>query len=247
MKKVALISDFGIQEPYVGIMKSRVLEYVGDVIFVDLTHHVPSFDVRAGLFIFEYALKNLSDDFHFLIVVDPGVGGERRAIFAEQNGRFFVAPDNGLLTPVLDDSTVYEITGFDPASSTFHGRDIFAPTLGKLLSGVKPTEVGIIITDPIKVYLPQPVQMCKKISGEIVYIDKFGNLITNIPGELVKPGDWVLFKNMRLKVRNSYSDVHHGRPLAIIDSFDKLEVAVREGSAERYFGAKIGDKVTITK
>ena len=99
MKKIALISDFGIQEPYVGIVKSRILEYVEDVIFVDLTHHVPSFDVRAGLFIFEYALKNLSDDFHFLIVVDPGVGSERRAVFAEQNGRFFVAPDNGILTP----------------------------------------------------------------------------------------------------------------------------------------------------
>ncbi len=247
MKKVALISDFGTHEPYVGIMKSRILEYIEDVIFVDLTHNVPSFNVRAGLFIFEYSLKNLSDDFHFLIVVDPGVGSERRAIFAKQNGRFFVAPDNGILTPVLDNSTVYEITGFDPVSSTFHGRDIFAPALGKLLSGVKPTEVGKIITDPIKVYLPQPVKERSKISGEVVYIDKFGNLITNIPIEFVSPGDEVVFKNMTLAVMKSYSDVDQGRPLAIVDSFDKLEIAVREGSAERFFGAKIGDKVTVKK
>ncbi len=247
MKKIALITDFGIQEPYVGIMKSRILEYVQDVIFVDLTHDIPSFDIRSGLFIFEYALKNLSRDFHFLIVIDPGVGGKRRAIFAESNGCFFVAPDNGILTPILDRSTVYEITAFDPISSTFHGRDIFAPALGKLLSGVKPATLGKIITDPVKIYLPKPTIQENSITGEIVYIDKFGNLISNIPGSLIKPGDTVIFKNYTLTLKSSYSEVTSGSPLAIIDSFDMLEIAVREGSAKSYFDAKIGEKVIITK
>ncbi len=247
MKKFAILTDFGTKDPYVGIMKGKILSFVEDVIFVDLTHEIPEFDVMAGQFVFNYALKYLPDDFHFLIVVDPGVGGQRRPIFAVVRERFFVAPDNGVLTPIIGRAEFYEIKAFRPQSSTFHGRDIFAPALGKLLGGARPEEVGERISDPVKINLPEPSRTERGVEGEVVYIDRFGNLVTNIPGVFVRTGERVIFKNRVLLVVNSYQDVRKGEPLALIDSYEFLEIAVREGNAREFFDAKVGDPVVLEK
>lgn len=247
MKKIAIITDFGTKDPYVGIMKGKILSFLEDVVFIDITHDIPEFDVTAGLFIFKYALKHLPEDFHFLIVIDPGVGGKRRPIFAVSEGRFFVAPDNGILTPLKEIADFYEITMFKPESSTFHGRDIFAPALGKLLSGTAPDEVGKRIHDPEEIYLPEPEKTEKGLLGRIIYIDRFGNLITNITAEDVRIGERVMFKNRLLMVVNTYQDVRKGEPLALIDSFEHLEIAVREGNAKEFFDAKVGDPVLLEK
>ncbi len=247
MEKVAVITDFGTADPYAGVMKAKILEFVDDVIFIDITHEIPDFNVMAAQFVFSYALKYLPGDFHFLIVVDPGVGGERRPIFAVKENRFFVAPDNGILTPLIDSADFYEIRVHGSVSKTFHGRDVFAPALGKLLKGESPDKVGNRIYDPVKVYLPSPVQTERGLEGQIVYIDGFGNLVTNIPGDSVKTGERVIFKNRVLMVVNSYRDVRRGEPLAIVDSFDFLEIAVREANASRFFDAKVGDTVVLEK
>ena len=245
--KVAVITDFGLQDPYVGVMKAQIFRFVDEVEFIDITHYVPQFNIKAATFIFSYALRWLPEDTHFLIVVDPGVGSNRRAITAVKDKRFFVAPDNGVLSPILDDADVYAIENIKPESSTFHGRDIFAPALGMLLQGKPPEELGPRVSDPIKIRLPKPEIEEGWIRGEIIYIDHFGNLVTNIPRELVRSGKKVIFKGVQIPLVNTYFDVDKGQALVIIDSYDMLEISVREGSAKEKFGAEVGDIVQFER
>ncbi|OYT52501.1 hypothetical protein B6U66_01705 [Candidatus Bathyarchaeota archaeon ex4484_135] len=258
---ITLTTDFGQRDPYVASMKGVILALCPDAAIVDITHDVPKFDVRAGALIMAQAAPWFPKGTVHVGVVDPGVGTARRAIVAVSERYFFVGPDNGLLMPAaMKDGlkAVYAIENrklmLERVSRTFHGRDIFAPVAARLASGLRPEEVGPVIDDYVVPSFAEPELRESEVRGEVMYIDGFGNVITNIPEGLlaelgisdgsdleVEVGDRVL----RLKLRSAYGEAKPGELTAIIDSWGMFEVAVNLGSAAEELGARPGDKVVV--
>jgi S-adenosyl-L-methionine hydrolase (adenosine-forming) len=231
---VSLLSDFGTSDVYVGVMKAVVLSAAPSARLVDLTHEVPPQDVRAGAFHLMQAAAWFPRGTVHLAVVDPGVGSERRAIAVEAGGAFFVGPDNGLfswIAPRPTRAVILEVPR--GASNTFHGRDVFAPAAGKLAAGAPLASLGAPAGRLVKLSWPT--------RAEIVHVDRFGNLITNLEkldGELVA-GE---FRTRKLV--SSYAAVARGEPLAILGSHGFVEIAVRDGSAAAVLGLQRGARVT---
>jgi hypothetical protein len=240
------MTDFGSRDHYAGVMKGVILGINPNARIVDITHEVEKYDI------FEAAFKLLSYYTYFpqgtvhVAVVDPGVGGERRPIAVEAGGYFFVGPDNGLFSPVLDsvdNPRVVEITNaaymLGNVSRTFHGRDIFAPAAAHLSSGVDICELGDPAADPVSLDVPEPAVKGNEISGVVLYEDSFGNLVTNIPGGAIKPGSRVYVDGYVLdRISGSYGEAGKGELLAIIGSAGLLEISVNQGSAKAFLGAK---------
>jgi S-adenosylmethionine hydrolase len=262
---VALLSDFGTQDHYVGAMKGAVLSVCPDVHLVDVVHDLPPHDVEAGSFALAAAVEAFPTGTVFLAVVDPGVGTSRRALALEKDGRLFVAPDNGLLTHVLagpgdEGIRVHAITNAGlfryRVSSTFHGRDIFGPVAGHLARGMTIEEVGPVAADPVLLALPAMRSRGNdEWEGEIVHVDRFGNLTTNVfeadlrsilsrfggdPNEVV-----VVVEGAVLPLVTAYGDVTEGEACALVGSSHRLEIAIHGGSAARLLGAARGASVRI--
>jgi hypothetical protein len=233
MAIVSLLSDFGASDVYVGVMKARVLAADPAARLVDLTHAVPPQDVQAGAFHLAQAARWFPRGSVHLAVVDPGVGTARRALAIEGEEAFFVGPDNGLLTAAagrIKRAVVLPVP--KGASSTFHGRDVFAPAAGRLSAGAPLSSLGAPAGRLVALKRPAP--------GAIVHVDHFGNLITNLTsleGELVAGA----FRTRKLA--RAYGDVAPGEPLALIGSHGFVEIAVRDGSAARALGLRRGDGV----
>ncbi|RKZ01291.1 MAG: hypothetical protein DRQ10_02385 [Candidatus Hydrothermota bacterium] len=251
MGVVAMISDFGLEDYYVGVMKAVMLSINENLKFIDITHEIPPFGVIPAQFILKISYKYFPPKTVFLTVVDPGVGSERRAMVLKTENYYFVGPDNGVFTYFMDEKAqAFELPIPQNASRTFHGRDVFAPAAAKLASGVKPEDLGKPFDDPVKVEIPVPEPIGlegEALKAMVLYIDRFGNLITNVPAEMV------MDKDIRVEIngievsglKSSYSEVDRKEPLALIGSSNYLEISVREGNAQEFFGAEMFTPVIV--
>ena len=260
---VALLSDFGIQDHYVGAMKGAVLSVCPDAQLVDVVHELAPHDVAAGSYTLAAAAFGFPAGTVFLAVVDPGVGSGRRGLVVQTDGHRFVAPDNGLLTLVLAENPgarVHAITNAGlfrfHVSSTFHGRDVFGPVAGRLARGMPIEEVGPPVGDPVRLELPSVRRHeGDEWEGEVVHLDRFGNLTTNVSERELSEilahfgGDpnaiVVVVEGAVLPLVRTYADVAEGEPCALMGSNRRLEVAVHGGNAARILGAARGAAVRI--
>lgn len=252
---VTLLTDFGLDDPFVGVMKGVLLARCPGVQIVDLTHGIEPQDVAQGAFWLKSSYHWFPEGTVHVAVVDPGVGSSRGELVAEANGHWFVAPDNGLLGPILERARSYEVRridrrvlGVEKVSKTFHGRDVFAPAAAEIASGRRwLVELGPAVEPSAPSALPRPVEGEREIEGRIVTIDRFGNLISNIRAKhcaaftspSVVIGDWTL------PLLDTYSDVPPGELLALINAFDVVEVACREGSARDRLGLTKGTPIKV--
>ncbi len=254
---IVLMTDFGLTNPFVGVMKGVILGISPNSRMVDLTHDISPQDVAEAGFILKTSYFYFPQGSLFVIVVDPGVGTKRKIVYMETENHRFLAPDNGILTTLFPEEKpvkTIEVKNsayfLKPVSSTFHGRDIFAPLAAYLDQGIKPEELGDLLDPNALVHSPAPRPKKDKDGnwhGEIVYIDRFGNLITNLSGALVpsKEKAEILIKERILKGLNeTYSELS-AVPSALLNSFHTIEIAVNHGSAEEFLNVKKGEKVIL--
>ncbi len=230
---IALLTDFGLQDPFVGIMHGVIAGIAPDAKVVDLCHGVPPQDVKAGALHLRSSTPYFPDGTIFMAVVDPGVGSSRKILFARTKRHWFLAPDNGLLSwlpdPVVEWRRVENAKLFLPkVSSTFHGRDIFAPVAARLAAGLDRDDLGPQ-AEP-SVTLPWP-------KDEIVAIDRFGNAITSIE----KPVKEIRYKGRAIPVRKTYADVAEGETVTVYGSSGLLELSVRNGDFAAQSAARLGE------
>ena len=241
---ITLLTDFGTADHYVGEVKGVLASQAHSAQLIDVTHHVPPGDLRAGQFILSRVWHRFPPGAVHLVVVDPGVGTPRRALAAQAAGHYFVAPDNGLLSCLPADARFLSLPIPVTAAPTFHARDVFAPAAAQIANGTALTHVGSLITDPYRSPLPTPRLDGTGVMGEVLYVDRFGTLVTNIPGDMVEPG-------VRIKVgdtdagslRRTFGDVERGKVVAYVGSGGTVEIAVRDGSAARLLGVGVGAEV----
>ncbi|MCX9082425.1 MAG: S-adenosyl-l-methionine hydroxide adenosyltransferase family protein [Candidatus Methanoperedens sp.] len=254
---ITLLSDFG--DVYPASMKGVILDIDPGANIVDITHSIPRHDIRAGAFILMNTAKYYPSGTVHIAVVDPGVGTKRRAIAVRAESgdgkiHFFIGPDNGLLIPAaqsIGKIKVYEISNRalfrENISATFHGRDIFAPIGAHISKGLGIEKVGGRINDFNVLHFGAGRKIKDSLQGEVIYIDIFGNIITNFSGKTVnfRPGDDLLIDNRKVIFSRSYGFCEEGEPLALIGSHGYLEIAVNMGSAAKMFCKKQGDKIKI--
>jgi S-adenosyl-L-methionine hydrolase (adenosine-forming) len=258
---VTFTTDFGLSDPFVGMMHGVVLNIQSDTRIVDICHSVTSYDIFDGAWTIAQAYRFFPPRTVHVVVVDPGVGSERRPIVVETENHIFVAPDNGVLSLIEARESKFVVRNLNadryflqPVSHTFHGRDIFAPVAGWLSKGVAPSEFGPEISDYVRAPLPQVEQVGESnLRGVVIKVDKFGNLITNI-GESDAPE---LFSNRAPAVSiliagqtlthvcRSYAEGTEDEVFAIVGSSGYLELAAKRASAAEKLAASVGSPVGI--
>ena len=244
MAIITLLTDFGIADSYVAEMKAVLLSRTADLTLVDISHEVPPGDVRAGQYLLGRAWKYFPRNTIHIAIVDPGVGTERRAIAAESQGHRFVAPVNGLLSFLPQEARCVSILVPAEASATFHGRDVFAPAAATLAAGDPIDVLGGSISRPIRVPLPVPHHDGTAVIGEVLYVDRFGTLISNIEPSAVEPGIRIRVGDVDVgPLRRTFGDAKRGALLAFTGSGGTVEIAVRDGSAARLLGVGVGAEV----
>ncbi len=228
---ITLLTDFGTSDGYVGEVKGVLLSGVPGAAVVDISHDVRAQDVEgARLAVARYWRRFPRGTVH-LVVVDPGVGSARAAIAIASDGRYLVGPDNGVLSPALlaRDARVVALPLPAHASSTFHGRDIFAPAAARLAGGAALELLGTPFDSPVVRRTPEARRLADgRVLGEVIAVDRFGNLISNI---VAMHGGRVDIAGRSLEVRRAYADVREGELTALVGSLGFVEVAVRDGSA----------------
>ncbi|HKQ32544.1 MAG TPA: SAM-dependent chlorinase/fluorinase [Thermodesulfobacteriota bacterium] len=238
-KIITLLTDFGLRDHYAGVMKGVILGINPDAVIVDITHEIRNYHIYEAAFKLRNSYSYFPKGTIHVAVVDPGVGGPRRPLAAEAGGYYFVGPDNGIFSPVLESAgspSVVEITRtefmLENISTTFHGRDVFAPAAAHLSNGVSIHDLGSAVPHPVSLDVPKPSMKGDEITGVVLYADSFGNLVTNIPGNMVNPDMTVYAGQYRIgPVKSSYGEVGKGDLLAIIGSSGSLEISVNRGSA----------------
>jgi len=255
---ITLLTDFGTQDAFVGIMKGVILNINPAVSLVDLSHGVPPQDIVAGALMLCSAAAFFPPGTIHVAVVDPGVGSARHALLIETREAFFIGPDNGILSLAAPAETVVRIIQLTNAeyflekrSHTFHGRDIFAPIAAHLSLGKAPERFGPAVPTMERLTLPKVEYHETGLSGSVISIDHFGNLITNITEADLQPFSkenlLVSINTMRIQgVVASYAAVETGAPAALINSWGRLEIAVRNGSAAQHCGVLAGHPVHLT-
>ena len=247
MTLVTLLTDFGVSDSYVAEVKGALLSRVPDATLVDVTHAVPPGDVRAGAYLLGRVWHHFPPSTVHLAVVDPGVGTDRAALAVAAHGHYFVGPDNGLFTLVLRDAEVRLVVLRTPsgASPTFHGRDLFAPAAAALARGVPLAELGEPFAGmPKRLAYSEPHHEGKSVVGQVVYVDRFGTLVTNLTPDLVP--EYAVFEVEGLEVgplRRTFGDVPTGGLVAYLGSGGQVEIAVRDGSAARRLGMGVGGRI----
>jgi S-adenosylmethionine hydrolase len=262
---VALITDFGTRDWFVGTMKGVIMSIAPEVRILDITHEIAPQSLGEGAFALVASYRYFPAGTVFCVVVDPGVGSEREAIVASDGKYYFVAPNNGVLSFVKSKSKRWQAYRIENkeyvlprVSSTFHARDVFAPAVAHLVRNKTPRLFGAPVKDFVTIPFPKPEIQRGKIRGEVIYIDRFGNLITNIlPKDVKKAGIERVrkdpFRNCLIYVgrkriigiSKTYADVASEKALAYWGSSEYLEIAVRAGSAVRFFTARLGTSVSI--
>jgi S-adenosylmethionine hydrolase len=253
---VALLTDFGWQDAYVGILKGVIAQINPRLPVIDITHGIPPQNLAAARFCLMQAYPYFPAGTILVAVVDPGVGSQRRGIALQFPGGYLVGPDNGVFGGVLSQSPANAAVSLtnttywrsSQVSSTFHGRDIFAPVAAHLASGVPLYCLGEPI-DPnhlSQLPLPEAIAVGEGIVGCIQYIDSFGNLITNIPAATVAGKAWsVRLGEILITSRQTYSEADNGEAIALIGSHGWVEIAVNQGNAQSQFQSAVGTQVSV--
>lgn len=264
MSIITLLTDFGTDDVYVGVMKGVILSINPSAAVVDVCHYIDPQDLIEAAYLIKSSYRYFPKGTVHIIVVDPGVGGKRSIVAVKISGHTFLAPDNGVLTLLMDEGAVDTIVRVENAhyflnsiSRTFHGRDIFAPVGSHISKGVPIEELGphLDIQDLIRLNIPKPYISNKdELIGMIISVDRFGNCISNIEenclNKFMKTGDE---KRLEIKIgktivknlSRSYTDVGSGCPLAIIGSFGYLEIALNCDNASRQLNVEKGDTITL--
>ncbi len=267
---ISLLTDFGLRDNFVGVIKGVILGIDPGIKLVDISHEVPQGDISQAAFLLKSSYKYFPCGTVHLVVVDPGVGSRRKAIIVKTPRYYFIGPDNGVLSLALEREkrieNIVSITNrrffLEPVSNTFHGRDIFAPVAAHLVCGRDINEFGIPQDGYQQLEFPSPkiIQIRKHVTygknrvlqGEIIYIDHFGNLITNIQKDIFKRfvgkrRFFICLGEERVigRINKNYSQTPKGSPLSIFGSSGNLEISVNCGSAREYFGASVGQIVKI--
>ncbi|MCF6148537.1 MAG: SAM-dependent chlorinase/fluorinase [Candidatus Kuenenia sp.] len=258
---ITLLTDFGVQDAYTGIMKGVIAGINPHASVIDLCHAIPPQDVFRGAYLLYTSYSYFPKGTIHVAVIDPGVGSERNVICVECNDYLFLIPDNGLLSFILQEEeakNIIRVTNtkfFLPKqSNTFHGRDIFAPVAAHLSLGILPAQLGENINQICKIDIPNPVfaKERRRINGTIISIDHFGNIITNITekhlADLRTTAKDLIITIGTMKIRGlnkTYAEVKAGMPLALIGSAGFLEISLNQGNAQKYFKVKQGQKVCI--
>jgi len=245
---ITLLTDFGTADSYVGEVKGTLHTLAPDAVLVDVTHEVPPGDVAAASYILGRAWHAFPAGTIHLAVVDPGVGTRRRALAAEAAGHGFVAPDNGLLSDVFAAAAARVVSLPIPttASRTFHGRDVFAPAAARLATGAPLADIGAPVSNLVHLPPRKLLRDGPDLVGQVVYVDGFGTLITNLPGDDVAPGAVVRLGAHAVTLRSTFADVPAGERVAFVGSGGTVEIAVRGGRADVVLGLSRGVEVAAT-
>lgn len=253
MVAITLTTDFGSLYP--ASMKGVILSINPDATIIDITHSIPPANIESGAFALYSVVKYYPPGTIHVAVIDPGVGTDRKAIVVRASGHYFVGPDNGLLLPaaiLLGDVEVYEIQSElipDEISSTFHGRDIFAPVAAYISKGMDLKDIGKITKEYIDLDFSGYEIQKDFIRTKVIYIDDFGNIVTNIPAEhLLKSviqGTNLSIAGRPIPFLRTYGDVSKGEMLSLIGSHGFFEIAVNQGSASKLLHLKNGNEITI--
>ena len=252
---VTLLTDFGLRDHFVAAMKGVLLSLNPDLTLVDVSHLVPPQDVFGAAFTLGQAWPLFPQKTIHLAVVDPGVGTARKPMVAYAGGHFFVAPDNGILTFVMDnagDFSAYEITAEHyfrkPVSSTFHGRDIFAPIAAWISRGIPLEQIGKRLQEPVRLKVPVARKVREGlIQGAVLAVDQFGNLITNVKPSDVPPKSRFILPGQRevTSFRKTYAEGAPGEVFVVPGSTGFMEITLKDGSASSLLDLKTGAPIGI--
>jgi S-adenosyl-L-methionine hydrolase (adenosine-forming) len=255
---ITLTTDYGMSDHLVGAMKGVILNVNPAARIVDLNHNVVPFDILDGALSIANSYRYFPPRTIHVVVVDPGVGTERRPLLVIAEKQYFIAPDNGVLSTIYEreSCTVRHITSehyfLNPVSPTFHGRDIFAPVAGWLSKAWQSEAFGEIITDFVRFTMPKAKPMGDAVKGVVLRVDAFGNLMTNLTADDV-PATAAASGNIKLAVNGkevrkfgkTFALGNPGEPIAVLGSSGYLEIAVSRGNAARTLGANRGTEVTL--
>ncbi len=260
---ITLLSDFGLKDPYVAEMKAVILDKCPSAKIVDISHEIDKFNIRMGAFMLASAAPYFPKGTVHVAVVDPGVGTKRRSIIVETEHSYFVGPDNGvLLLAALKDGirNVYVIENtqymLSKVSKTFHGRDVFASVAAYLAVQVNASQFGKETRDYVEPNFTKPRFEENTMFGEVLHIDSFGNIITNISSKIFKKLGVRESQSIRIEIGNkttvlklcsAYGDVSLNEPLAVVGSHDFLEISVNQSNAAKRFRTKIGDIIRVQR
>jgi S-adenosyl-L-methionine hydrolase (adenosine-forming) len=255
MTVVTLTTDFGVTDPFVGIMKGVLATRAPDATVIDVSHGIAPQDVLAGALVLRHAAPYFPPQTIHVAVVDPGVGGRRRPLAVETTDALFVGPDNGVLSLAAPGDQVRRIVHLteerfflSPRSATFHGRDVFAPVAAALANGTDPSALGPPVTDMERLELPAVARSATALTGQVIHVDHFGNLTTNVSETDVTGDVTIGLAGARVRgIARHYGAVAVGEPVAVVNSWGLLEIAVRNGSAKKTLGATVGDVVIIER
>lgn len=248
MPIITLLTDFGTADNYVAEVKGVLLSRAPTATLVDVSHEVPPGSVRAGQYLLSRVWPRFPAGTVHLVVVDPGVGTDRRALAAQAGGHRFVGPDNGLFTPLSEDARFVALPILRDASPTFHARDVFAPAAARLAAGARLDELGTAVSDVVRAPLAAPRVSDTAVIGEVVYADRFGTLISNVPRELVRSGAPITVADTSVgPLRRTFGDVATGKLVAYIGSGGTVEIALRDGSAASVLGVGVGALVVADR
>jgi S-adenosylmethionine hydrolase len=253
LSRITLLTDFGSTDGYVAAMRGVIASTAPGAVVEDASHDIPPGDVYAAAWALGRYWRLYPEGTIHIVVVDPGVGGARRALAAECAGRFLVAPDNGVLTHAFVECESKRVVAIEnaahmrqPVSATFHGRDIFAPAAAYLANGGKLEALGNRVADPILLPWPKATQTRDAYRGEVMHVDRFGNLITNVPARALDNAESVVVAgNTVSEIGGTYSAVEPGGVLALVGSADLVEIAVRDGNAAEALAVGRGAKVVV--
>lgn len=256
---ITLTTDFGLKDSYVAQIKGAILTINPAATVIDITHSIEKFDVRMGAFMLASAAPYFPKGTVHMAVVDPGVGTDRRAIIIETERGFFVGPNNGVLILAAQNQKIrhiHQITNpnfmLPKVSNTFHGRDVFAPATAYLERGVEPSQFGPEIADPVAFEFMGFKRKKDVFWGTVLYVDDFGNVITNIPEQALVPErikGFSIFLNRKtlyLEFCKTYADAKPKEAIALIGSHGYLEIALNQDSAAEAFSLKVGDEISVT-
>ena len=253
---ITLLSDFGTRDGYVGSMKGVLLSLCPEARLIDITHQVPAHDILPAALILEATAPFFPPGTVHLVVVDPGVGSSRRALAASAAGQYFVGPDNGLFTPFFADDKVAGVVAVDEerlrvkaVSSTFHGRDLFAPAAAHIARGADYRLLGEPLENPVRLAWPGVERRGDELAGTILYVDHFGNGVTSLRDRDLAGAT---VANVRCRgfdfgpLRRHYAEVVPSAPVALINSMGRLEVALAQANAAVAVGFAPGDEVSVS-
>lgn len=252
---ITLLTDFGTADQYVSAMKGVMLSIAPQARLIDISHEVEPQNILGGAYLLANSAPWFPAGTIHLAVVDPGVGSDRSIIAGRWGDQIVIAPDNGLVSFMQKDtpaSEIFELTDRQysllDVSKTFHGRDVLAPAAAHVACGTALSALGARITQPQIIHLPQPELRENRLVGQVIHVDRFGNLVTNIKADEFRefaPATVHVKDHVISSLVRTYSDAPIGRPLAVVGSSNMLEISINQGNARDEISVAVGEEVTL--